>query len=181
MALLEGRVGESPPVLPLVPVRFAVLSEADRASYHSLRPDQPEELFAKRLARGHQCWGGYCEKRLVHAGWTATGRVEVPYLGAHLAVEDGDLYSFDSFTDPEFRGRSIAPARHSYILRSGQGIRGIEVLIAVENRSGLRVFEKLGYRRRSDYKRIRLVPWGNWTWSECREGDPLPLLDRNSH
>jgi hypothetical protein len=153
------------------------LSVSDIADYLRLRPDQTAELVRRRLARGDRCRVVRRDAGIVHAGWLARDRVDVPYLDGQLVLGAGDLYSYDSFTAPGWRGRWLAPARHLDLLSgaAGREARRLLVLVAVENRSGLRVFAKLGYRTVGRYTMARLGPWRRW-WIERPGDEALPVL-----
>ena len=147
------------------------------ASYLQLRSDQRESEVRARLARGHRCRTLRWEGRIVHAGWLARGLADVPYLEGRLVLQPDDLYSYDSFTAPDWRGRGLAPVRHLDLLRgaAGPGARRLLVVVALENRSGLRVFAKLAYRTLGGYRVARLGPWRRW-WVESGGHDALPEL-----
>lgn len=147
------------------------------ASYLQLRPDQTESEVRARLARGHRCRTLRRGARIVHAGWLARGVADVPYLEGCLVLAPEDLYSYDSFTAPDWRGRGLAPARHLDLLRGGAdpGARRLLTVVAIENRSGLRVFAKLGYRTLGGYTVARLGPWRRW-WVDSPGHDALPEL-----
>jgi RimJ/RimL family protein N-acetyltransferase len=164
---------------PRLPVVFKILTKEDLPAYHRFRPDRRTSLIQNSLARGEQCFVAWYQGRIVHAGTMATGRVYVSYLRRHLILRPGEVYSHDSFTLPAYRGYGLAPARHAHVMRSfhQEGYRRIACLVAVENKAGFRVVEKLGYQAMGLYSCLRVGPWQR-EWQQRWREEHLPMLAR---
>jgi len=141
--------------------RVALLADGERAAYLEFRPDQDAVEIARRVERGDRCFATWQEQRIVHAAWAATGRAWIEYLSRELPLAAGDVYVYDSFTRPEFRGRGAAPLR-ARVLGQYFAARGYaRVLTAVlqENAAGFRPLEKVGTRPVGAIGYIGIGPW----------------------
>jgi ribosomal protein S18 acetylase RimI-like enzyme len=166
-----------PSLRPRLSVVFKVLTEEDLLVYSRSRSDPCVDLSPTRSARKEQYFAALYEGRIVQVGRVATGRVYVPYLCCDLILQPSDVYVYGSFTLPAFRGYGLAPARAVHMMHHyrHQGYQHMVCLVAVENKSGLRVVEKLGYRSVGLYSYLRFGLWQHhWqqTWGE----EPLPRL-----
>jgi len=154
-----------PVLLPRLPVDIAILTERDLDAYNRYRPDQSMKEIRARLARGDRCFACWYDDRIVDAGWVATGRVYIPYLRRRLILGSGDIYNYDAYTLPAYRGLGIFMARISYVGRYNQQegySRGL-ALVAVENKAPRVILYKSGVRPIGLYSCLRLGPW-QWEW-----------------
>jgi ribosomal protein S18 acetylase RimI-like enzyme len=162
---------------PRLPVTIQRLTEKDLSAYSRFRPDQCMNVIRARLTRGDQFFAAWNEGHIVHAVWVSIERVYVPYLRRDLILQPGDVYLYDSFTSPAYRGYDLAAARSVHMMHHYQqeGYRRMVCLIAVENESGLRAVQKLGYQSVGLCSCLCCGPWQHdlqQTWSE----EPLPRL-----
>ncbi|MBC7790581.1 MAG: hypothetical protein H7Z74_11595 [Anaerolineae bacterium] len=157
---------------------FSVLT-TELKEYHEFRPDTPVAEIRDRMDRGDRCFASWHGGRIVDAGWVATGAVRVRYLERHMLLSHGDIYHYDSFTLPEFRGRGPFMARNSYVARCNQSegfVRSV-ALVALENRASWRVLNRAGLETRGSYSYLRLGPFSRYEQhSDC--GEELPPLVR---
>lgn len=162
---------------PVVETTFGTLSRADIDAYLALRPDTTRLDVERRLARGDRCFVSWSGGRIVDACWSATGSVYVPYLHRFLHVPDGDVYSYDSYTLPAYRGRGLYMARNSYTARANQaeGFRRSIALVAFENYSAWLILTRSGLRTLGAYHYLRLPVRGIY-WTTLEPGESLPLL-----
>jgi GNAT superfamily N-acetyltransferase len=65
----------------------------------------------RRLEAGQWCFVARHKGQIIHACWAATGRVWIDYLGCTLDQGPGEVYQYDSFTAPAFRGHNLAAVR----------------------------------------------------------------------
>jgi hypothetical protein len=154
-------------VTPKVPVQIEVLDKTHGMEYLKFRPDAIVADIDQRLASGQWCFIARHQGRIVHADWIATGRVWLAYLARELPLAPDEVYSYDSFTTPEFRGQSIAPARSVYMQRAMQkaGYRRVVAMTLPDNQVVTRLNERLGARRLGI---IGYVQLGLWRWHFCR-------------
>jgi len=162
-----------------LPIVITLLREEDLPAYFQLRPDQDRNMIKRRLAHGDQCFVAWCEGRIVHSTWAATGRIYIPYLRRHLILKPEEIFFYDSFTLPIYRSCNLAQARgvyaFQYYLRLGY--RQAIAVIALENKAGPGVPNALGYRSLGLYACLKLGPW-QWDWQERWGGQPLPTLTK---
>jgi ribosomal protein S18 acetylase RimI-like enzyme len=140
-------------------------------------PDHYVNSIQSHLARGEPCFAALYDGQIAQVGTAATGRVYVPYLYRDLLLQPDDVYFYDSFTLPAYRGYGLAPARAAHMMHHywQEGYRRVVCLVAVENQGGLRSVQKTGYQAVGLYSCLRFGPWQrDWqkTWSE----EPLPTL-----
>lgn len=153
------------------------LDQASLSAYRSFRPDQSGGQAERRLESGHRCLLTWVEGRIVDAAWLTRGTTFVPYLRARLALEETDLYVFDSYTDPEHRGVGLYQAKNAYVYRlaAREGFRRVVAVIAAENRAPLLLNRRSGGLMVGMYHYLRLGPASRW-WSEPWTGEPMPEL-----
>jgi ribosomal protein S18 acetylase RimI-like enzyme len=154
-------------VTPKVPVHIEVLDKTVVADYLKFRPDAYPADISERLANGQWCFIARHQGQIVHADWVMTGRVWLAYLACELPLAPDEVYSYDSFTTPEFRGQQIAPARSVYMQRAMReaGYRRVVTMTLPDNQGAIRLHERAGYRRLG---RIGYVQLGPWRWQFCR-------------
>jgi RimJ/RimL family protein N-acetyltransferase len=162
VVVMERRLDHTlPAIAGRVPVRFTLLTLADLEAYARLRPDAEAVATRRRLAHGHQCFAVWHEGQIVHAGWAATRDAWVDYLGCAFPLGAGDVYQFDSFTAPAFRGLDLAGARIAWMARHlrESGVQRLFAVVWPENAAGFRPLEKMGYRRCGWLRVVRLGRW----------------------
>jgi RimJ/RimL family protein N-acetyltransferase len=159
VVVMECRLDRSlPEVTPRVAARIGLLTAAEQECYARFRPDQEPTTICRRLEQGHRCFAAWHEGQIVHTGWAATAEAWVEYLGCAFPLEPGDVYQFDSYTAPEFRGLDLATARVAWMARffRDAGSRRLLAVVWPENTSAFRPLEKAGYRRCGWLRVLRL-------------------------
>jgi ribosomal protein S18 acetylase RimI-like enzyme len=133
----------------------------------------------KRVERGDVCFSLSVGGRVVHTAWVAVMRGPVEYLRRDLALEEDEIFIFDSFTNPEYRSLHLATARAAFVADyyAARGYRRSLGVVAVENRAGLAVPEAVGYRRIGRYGAFCIGRLCR-TWSEPLPGQRIPPLIR---
>ncbi|MAJ61480.1 MAG: hypothetical protein CBC48_16950 [bacterium TMED88] len=84
------------------------LESSELNEYLALRKDQSRDLVEKRLERGEACLIARHEGRVVGANWCATRSTWIDYLSAELHLAHDTVYAYDSFVDPNCRGKRVA-------------------------------------------------------------------------
>src|SRR5262249_20086543 len=110
LILLERPV--EPPVGPPAAtrsMRVAVVGGDAIGAYLAFRPDQSEDEIRRRFAEGHLCFAVWHAERIVHAAWVAVGRAPVEYLSRDLELDPDEVFVFDAFAAPGFRGHGASP------------------------------------------------------------------------
>ena len=81
----------------------------------------PRELSAdmrniQRLVAGQCAFVARHEGRIVHAGWATAKRAWIGFLAREVALAPDELYQYESFTAPGFRGQNPAAVRITQML-----------------------------------------------------------------
>jgi SAM-dependent methyltransferase/ribosomal protein S18 acetylase RimI-like enzyme len=160
--LLERPLDE--PILPVssrVPVDIGLLSETQIDDYCSFRPEADPAQVRQRLEEGQRCFVARHEGRIVHACWTTDRQVRIDYLDREIQLAPDEVYAYDSFTSPGYRGQSIAAARSAWMAQhfKDAGYRRLMAIIMPENRAAFRPPEKVGYRPIALMGYVKLGPW----------------------
>jgi RimJ/RimL family protein N-acetyltransferase len=160
-----------------LPVVITILTETNINAYHRFRPEQSLQEIQARLARGDRCFACWYENRIIDAGWVATGRVHIPYLRRDLILDPRDIYNYDSYTLPAYRGRGLYMARNAYIARYNwqEGFSRSVAVVAVENKALLAILLKSGLKPIGLYSCMRFGPWQRG-WQQPWGEEALPLL-----
>jgi GNAT superfamily N-acetyltransferase len=132
-----------------VKVCVSLLAAGEIDAYMAFRPDQSIDEVRRRLDEGQQCFAVWHDRRIVHAAWAVIGRARIEYLSTEITLAPGEVWSHDVFTSPAFRGLGASPARMLEMMRyfRDRGYRRLVGAILPENRSSLRLGEKVGWTR----------------------------------
>jgi hypothetical protein len=161
-------------------VRFGVLESGDIDAYLRFRSNARAQEIERRLLRGDRCFVSWHGDEIVDSCWTATGCIYVPYLRRYLHIPQGDIYSYDSFTSAEHRGRGIYMARNSFTARQNQqeGFNRSIALVAFENYSAWLILTRSGLETLGAYHYVR-TPMRGIYWETMEPGAQLPpMLER---
>jgi SAM-dependent methyltransferase/GNAT superfamily N-acetyltransferase len=150
-----------------LPVAIDLLRTSEVDEYANFRPDTDPSETRRRLEAGPLCFVARHEGRIVHACWAATGRAWVEYLAGEILLASDEVFHYDSFTAPSFRGRNIAAVRVIEAARYFRqaGYRRLVAIVVPENTSAFRSLEKAGYRRVGVIGYVKIGPW---RWNLCR-------------
>jgi hypothetical protein len=160
-----------------IDVQFSHLGEGDIDAYLRFRPRADAAEVRARLERGQTCITSWFGKDIVDAGWIATGAVWVPYMNRQIVVEPGDIYTYDSYTSPGFRGRGIHAARSAFagIQNQKDGLKRSISLVAFENYSAWFLLTYAGLETLGCYHYLR-TPLRGIYWETPEPGKKLPQL-----
>lgn len=158
--------------LPLV---IARLESDEFAAYDQFRPRQRAEVKRRGL-RGAECFVARHEGQIVHATWVATGRVSIPYLNRDLMLENDQIYVYDAYTLPAYRGQNIAPVMFAYIVNRYWEL-GFQQLVAVATleKARRRFYEKYGGSVSGVYSSLGLGRWQT-EWQRPGSEAPMPFV-----
>jgi hypothetical protein len=160
-----------------VEVDFRLLHADDLHAYLDFRPAAGRENIARRLADGHRCFTSWCDGKIVDACWIANGPVLVPYLERFVSMEPGDVYSYDAYTLPAYRGYGLYMARNSYTARFNQkeGYERSIAFVAPENYTAWLILTRSGLETIGEYSFLR-IPFRSIYWQRVVPGRRLPAL-----
>jgi hypothetical protein len=173
--LLQGRT--IPIYRAQIDIDFRSLQTDEIGAYLRFRPGIHRDDVAKRLAGGDRCHASWHNGAIVDACWTATGNVFVHYMNRFIALERGDIYSYDAYTLPDYRGYGIYMARNSYTARRNQkeGYKRSVALVAPENYTAWLILTRSGLETIGEYSFIRL-PFTGIYRQQAVPGRTLPTL-----
>lgn len=159
-----------------VPLEFGFLDETQIDDYVCLRPDANRAEILRRLREGQWCITARSNGQLVYAGWSTAGRARIDYLGREIQLAPDEIYIFEAFTAPEFRGVNIPSAVSQFRLRyfGNLGYRRFVAVVVPENWRALRSFRKAGYRVCGTMGFVRI---GAWRWDFTRLGKDNTRLE----
>jgi hypothetical protein len=163
-----------------LPIEIKPLTHQDLAAYQHLRPDQNLRDIQARLNRSDRCFCCWYQGQIVDAGWVANGQqVYIPYLNRAMVLDPGDLYNYDIFTHPNYRGHRLYAARSAFVSQYTwqEGFRRHVRVIAAENYVSLAASAVLGHESIGQYSCLRLgfcqLDWHR-QWGEV---PLLPLIE----
>ncbi|HYN83533.1 MAG TPA: hypothetical protein VES88_18800 [Gemmatimonadaceae bacterium] len=158
-------------------VEFRLLQADEIDAYLSFRPNVGRARIERRLEQGHRCFASWHGEKIIDAGWTATQSVVVPYLGRVLCLDQGDVYSYDAYTLPEYRGYGLYMARNSFTARTNQreGFKRSIALVAPENYAAWVILTRSGLETIGKYSYLR-VPFRGIYWQRAVPGKTLLQL-----
>lgn len=171
---------EIPVYTARIDATFRILDASDIATYARFRPDADSRDIAARFESGHRCFASIAEGKIVDACWMATGSAYVPYMKRHLVLASRDIYSYDSFTLPEYRACGIYMARNSFTARLNREegfVRSVS-LVAFENYGTWLILTRSGLETRGIYAYVRLPGRGIYWQRGVGDEALIPLAGR---
>lgn len=144
-----------------LPLRVELLGEDQLDAYLTLRPDQDAAEVRRRLGTGQWCFAVWHDGQIIGASWLAGGRVRIDYLGRELTLGPDEVFIYDGYTSPAFRGSRASPLRTARSIRhaSELGYRRLLATVLPENRAALPLWNRVGYRRLGVIGYVKLGPW----------------------
>ncbi|HVM34213.1 MAG TPA: GNAT family N-acetyltransferase [Actinomycetota bacterium] len=140
---LDGRV--APPVPEHLAVRRATATDADVYA-RQIGTDSPT-TFRRRLSATTGCWLLLERNRILHATWTTTGPAWVGEIRRFFRPPPGDIYIYESFTQPDARGRGAYPLILGHVCGDAAAAGLTRAWIGVEkhNVPSVRAITKAGF------------------------------------
>lgn len=160
--LLERSLEE--PILEVnarLPVTIDLLKTTEVDAYLRFRAETEPHEVVDQLNAGHWCFVARHEGQIVAASWAAGRRVWMSYLACEIPLLDGEVYVYDSFTRPDFRGQAVLPAIRTEMIRCfrAAGYRRMISAIVPENHASLQSVRKNGVRPFGVMGYIKIGPW----------------------
>jgi ribosomal protein S18 acetylase RimI-like enzyme len=156
-----------PQISARVPLRVAPLSKQDLRDYAALSPYSDAAEADPRLAAGHSCFVARSGNELLGSCWVARGQLSSTYLRTRIELGPDEACTYETYVAPAARGKNIGPAMRAEVadeLRK-RGVRRLLATVSPDNRSAIRLVEKLGYRRIGT---IGYFGLGAWRRDLCR-------------
>lgn len=148
------------------PIAVSLLTPEDIEAYIILHPEEYPENVRARLAAGGQCFVVQQNRKIVHSGWAAVGNVWITHLSREITLAPDEVYTYESYTDPAFRGHDMALKKNEYMRHffGNAGYRRLTGIVTPENKAGLRTIYKMGYKPIGIFKQFRVGPWRSNSW-----------------
>jgi len=146
------------PVKPGFEVRVTEMVPDNVGEYLQFQSNLSREEYLDRLRHSQICFAVRDSAgTLASITWTAVGRVRIEFVGREVALQEDEVYLYDSYTDPDFRGKRLQPFLCGRILTRfrNSGYRQAVVLIAPENRSNIASRMRSGFVRTGWLIRIK--------------------------
>lgn len=147
--LLERRLdGPIASVRCALRVAFSRLEKAQIDEYLEFYEGDDRAQLEARFARGDTGFVARHEGRIVCTSWAARGEHHIRFVDHRYPVGASEVYLYDSYTDPAFRGRSVAPALGVWVLEQlqGEGVSRVTMAVTPENTANRRARAKTGFR-----------------------------------
>ncbi len=106
-----------------------------------------KEIVNVRFNRGEVCGVARLNSEVVSYCWVAFQQAEVGEINRTIKLRNNELYFYDAFTLPDYRGRGLFPALLTAILgfARSQGCSRALIFSLRENRPSVRGIEKAGF------------------------------------
>ena len=149
---------ERPLAEPLTEVAASLSLHIDRLhpneidAYLAFHDEDPREQIEHRFSLGEICFVARADGDIVCANWACEGKVIsehwIRYVRHALPIAEDEVYLYDSYTSPDYRGLRIAPCLAVWVLDyyRKRGYRRTTTAIVPENHANLRARAKSGFR-----------------------------------
>lgn len=169
--LLEESVLE---IKPGLPVTIDLLKKTEVDEHLAFRTDEADPSTVEDWFNvGHWCFVARHEGQLISASWAAVHRARSFYLACEIHLMRDEVYIYDSFSRPDFRGKSVSAAVRGEMIRyfRAAGYRRMILGTQPENESNLRTLRKVGFRPFGIMGYIKIGPWRQdfYRTNKCEE------------
>jgi SAM-dependent methyltransferase/GNAT superfamily N-acetyltransferase len=148
-----------------IPLRVELLDQSQLDEYNAFRRGADSTAARRQLEAGDRCYIARSEGRIIGACWSATRRAWSLYLSREIRLTADEVYLFDGFTDPQYRGKGVMPAliTETHRFHRSMGMRRGLAVAVPENQSSIRTL--IGYR---PVGTIGYFAVGQWRHDFCR-------------
>ena len=138
-------------------IEIRLLKAEELDEFLEFRSYTPRNKVIERLQRGELCHIVRYDGKLAHCSWSTTGQVRIDYLGCECRLDPDAIYIYETYTAPEFRGKSVSVLRSEAVHKwyREQGYRRYVSVSWPENHSARRAIIKSGARKSG-----RMGYWG---------------------
>jgi GNAT superfamily N-acetyltransferase len=167
-----------------VPLAFAPLPPGLEVEVHEPAGDAPAPWHPEaraRLAAGEACALVRSGDAVVAYCWSTTSPAPVEEIRRHVVPAGDEVYLYDAYTAPAWRGRRLFPAMLTVLLASARarGRRRALIFALAANRASTRAIEHAGFQRFLAISRVSIGGAG-WLWVRGARSAraQMPLLRR---
>ncbi len=108
--LWEREIGSGAGVSLPQAVELGLLDAGDVEEYLAFHPQASRPELERRLAVGDRCHVARSRGRLIAVRWVSFAEARVPYLELTFRVGGGEVFIYDVYSDPAWRGRGVSRA-----------------------------------------------------------------------
>lgn len=150
LCLFEVDFREAP--APACDARLAVdYHQIDGATWAGGRQTAqlPERyLYPARFARGEHFWTVQQGDQILAYCWATQEPVEIGEIRCVMSPRPDEVYLYDAFTFPDYRGQNLYPALLQRVLDASRqaGLRRALIFVMSDNRASIRGVQKAGFR-----------------------------------
>lgn len=147
--------------------------ELFRDTYECLFPlvsKRRTALYRRRINQGAKCFAAICDGRVVSFVWASLTDIQDENYHFPIHVREGEAYSFDGYTDPDYRRRGVFMGLVIYQLHVLRSICVRRALVIQHTAEMVAMYPKyldVGLSAKVlntiDYRRV--ARWGRDTWS----------------
>lgn len=143
-----------------LPCTVTLLRETDVERFIAFRQVPNPALFLRRLRDGHSCYSAIVGGRIASVSWVATDSATLWNLNADFSLAADEVYVYDSYTHPDFRGCRLQAVlfRTLHDDLRGKGFRRALTFVSPENRANLRSRGRVGFSVCGIVRRFGLGP-----------------------
>lgn len=147
------------PVISRLEAHVTELTAGGVAEYLHFYPNISSRQYLERFRQGQTCFAvRNSAGALASVTWTAVGHVWIDFVDREVALQDDEVYLYDSYTGPGFRGNRLQSFlfKHIFTRFQNSGYRQAVVIIAPENRSNIASRKRSGFVRTGLLFRIKI-------------------------
>lgn len=146
-----------------LPVSIGLLGRAEINEYADFRPEADVNEIHRRLQTGHLCFVVRHNGKIINAGWAATNKVTIDYLSMEFQLKDDEVYGYDAFAAPAYRGSRLSLFRLTHMFKYFRdlGYQRFVGTVLLENKPAIRHILRAGSRA---YGIIGYVKLGPFRW-----------------
>lgn len=124
-------------------------------------------LFKERLQKGDMCCCVIVRGKAVSYCWMAQDSAYIGEISKKIILKNDEIYLFDGFTKPEYRGKGFFTKTLSFILCYGRekGYQRALIFALSSNKSSIAAIKKTGFDK---FQRVCFIDIGNRII--CRSG-----------
>lgn len=142
--------------------------DADIKPLDQTSPGSPEDLWKyykrkeailNRLKRGEKCYAAYVGGEIASYCWIAFGEVMVGEIQRLIRVRSDEVYLYDAYTLPKWRGYGLFSAVLAEILRNLKchGYRRALIFALGDNIPSRKAISKAGFKQFSSIAYLRIL------------------------
>jgi GNAT superfamily N-acetyltransferase len=147
-------------------VDYQVLDDAAWRAQRNIEHITDRRLFQSRLERGEQFWTAQLDGKIISYCWATDAPVEIGELRRVIAPRRGEIYLYDAFTFPAYRGQNLYPAILNRILLHSrqQDLQRALIFVLDDNVASIRGVQKAGFCEFQRVTYCNLLGFGRYSY-----------------